>query len=124
MVNATQIQSTINTRIFSGTLATTALYSSLVVGSLNMYGDALTSSYTTASTIIVVPADAFNTKEFFFMFGNMQKGDQDILLKPDQAVEIGDKIVLAGSTYRVKLPKTYYAGATPLFTAVRLTEFI
>ena len=122
MTSPTDMKDIIEARIFL-VWGTTAVYSSLVAPSVDTYGD-VTPSWGTASSITVVPANAYNTYEAFFQFGNLEKGDQDILLRPTQSVQVGDKVVLNSNTYRVKTFKLYAADSVDIVIAARLTEII
>jgi hypothetical protein len=78
-----------------------------------------------SSTLQIALANVFNTKEMFYMFGNLEKGDQDILIQADQTIPgIGDYIGLNGGDYRVKLVRDYYIGSTNVVTFCRITEII
>lgn len=122
MTSPTDMKDIVEEKIFLF-LGTSATYSALVAPSVDSYGDS-TPSWGTASSIIVVPANAYNTFEAFFQFGNLEKGDQDILLRPTQTVNVGDKVVLNSTTYRVKNFKLYSADGVDIVIAARLTEIL
>ena len=122
MTSPTDMRDIIEEKIFNF-LGTTAVYSSLLNPSVDTYGDYVP-SWGTASSITIVPANAYNTYEAFFQFGNLEKGDQDILLRPTQSVQVGDKVVLSGNTYRVKTFKLYSADGVDIVIAARLVEIL
>ena len=130
MVTAISVKNQIDSKIFNGMFKTTAVYASLLTPSLNIYGDNLRiglSAYNLSgsSNLVIALANVFNTKETFYMFGNLEKGDQDILIQADQITPgIGDYIGFNYGDYRVKMVKEYHIGSTNVVTFCRITELI
>lgn len=124
MVNGTDVKDIIETRVFP-LFGVSCTYSSLLTSSttISSYGDA-TMVWATGVPITVCPANAYNTYEKFYEFGDLQKGDQDILLLPSQNVQVWDKVTLNSINYRVKDFKEYHMDGTFVVTVARLVELL
>lgn len=125
MIDPISTKEIIEERIFVP-LGITALYSPYIGTSVDIYGDNVsTSSFGTQINLTVVPANYINTDQQFFQFGDLQKGDQDLIVRPTQTqVVIKDKITYLGSDYMVKAVKNYVLSDTSIFIALRCVEFI
>lgn len=124
MLDATQAQTIIEERIF-GSFKTTAILSSYIANSTDIYGDNVDSStYSVGVNIDVVPANYINTKQVFFQFGDLQKGEQDLVLHYNQPIHIKDKITFNGADYMVKEIKEYDMNGTTLLIAIRIVELL
>jgi hypothetical protein len=131
-MNATWIRNVIEARVFVP-YGFDVLYAPLIAPSLNEWGDNVKQigltpwNLASSSTIHVCPANAFNTQEIFYQFGNLEKGDQDILIRPTQSFGVGDLIITTTGTvgsYRVKKFSDYVVGDVNIFYYVRLNEII
>lgn len=124
MIDPISTKEIIEQRIFTP-LGMTAVWSVYIDGSTDIYGDNVsTSSFGTPSNLTVVPANYVNTNQVFFQFGDLQKGDQDLIVRPGTPINIKDKIVYNNSTYMVKQLKNYVLSDTSIFIALRCVEFI
>lgn len=127
-MNAQQVKDLIENRVFVP-WGINVVYAPATSSSINEWGDKLQSwNMSSSSSIRVVPANAFNTKEIFYQFGNLEKGDQDILIRPTQSFEVGDLIITSNgvtASYRIKKFSAYPPmTTTPSFYYVRLNEVI
>jgi hypothetical protein len=125
MISPTQTRDIIEERIFVP-LGMTAIYAPLIGTSVDIYGDNVSSSmYGSSSNLTVVPANYVNTNQVFFDFGNVEKGSQDLIIRPTSStVNIGDKVIYLNTPYMVKALKDYVLSDTSIFIALRCVEFI
>lgn len=124
MIDPISTKDIIEERIFVP-LGMTALWSVYIDGSTDIYGDNVaTSSFGSQTNLTVVPANYINTNQVFFQFGDLQKGDQDLIVRPGTAIGIKDKIVYNGANYMVKALKNYVLSDTSIFIAIRCVEII
>lgn len=125
MISPTQTRDIIESRIFVP-LGITTQWSQYIGNSIDLYGDDIsTSTYSSSSNLTVVPANYINTDQIFFQFGDLEAGNQDLILRPTSStVAIKDKIVYLGTPYMVKALKDYVLSDTSLFIAIRCVEFI
>lgn len=124
MISPIATKQIIESKIFIP-LGTTALWSTYIDSSTDNYGDDITgNTFNTATDLTVVPSEYANTTQNFFQFGDLQKGEQDFVIRPLTDIHIKDKIVYGNKSYMVKELKEYILGDTSILIAIRCVEFI
>ena len=124
MIDPIQTQQIIEERIFVP-LGMTVLWSAYIGTSIDDHGDDMSNPlFVTATNLTVVPANYVNTNQVFFQFGDLEKGDQDLIVRPGTLINIKDKIVYQGLPYIVKALKDYVFGSTSIFIAIRCVEIL
>jgi hypothetical protein len=124
MIDPIQTRDIIEERIFVP-LGMNTLWSKYIGTSIDIYGDDVsTSVFDTATTLVVVPANYVNTNQIFFQFGDLEKGNQDLIVRPGTDINIKDKVVYQDMPYMVKALKDYVFGSTSIFIAIRCVEIL
>jgi hypothetical protein len=122
MVNTDSIRSKIEAKIFVN-LGSTAIRSSLIVGSNDKWGDR-SDSYASSESITIVPWGYLYTGEEFFDFGDMEEGEVDIAVRYSQALNVGDKLTWNTKFYKVKDVEHYIVKDANLVKVARLKEIL
>ena len=120
MVDTNSIRNKISNKLFSGLGSTATIYN-LSSDSLDKWGDS-TKTYSSGTSITVVPWGFMYQKEEHNPFGDLQKGEMDVAVPYDTTVSADDKIVYDSKTYKVKDVEKFTLKDALLVMALRLVE--
>ena len=87
---------------------------------LNERGE-IESTQDTRSNITAVPYNIIETRGSSQPFGELQEGDLDMAVRYDQSIDVGDKVIIEGVTYKVREVSKNFLPEN-VVTIVRLTR--
>lgn len=124
MVNLTNLQNKINTKVFDN-LGSDLLLSARTAGSTDKWGDS-TDSIAAPSTIVGVPWMHIKGTLSYQPFGDLEEGSMDMAFKHNQTLRIGDLVyssILEGS-YLIKEVENFPLANGILVKIARLSKKI
>ena len=120
MVNIANLQNKIEKKIFDALGSQYSFYSR-TEGSVDKWGDQ-TEAFGSATTITVVPYSLYANRNSYALFGDLQEGEVDIVFKFNQALKVGDKLVLGSNTFIVKTVEEFPLKNENLVKIARLSK--
>lgn len=121
MINLTNIQNRINTKVFIG-LGSTALVSSVVSSSSNKWGDK-TTTYASGVSEKCVPYNMIYPK-LYEPFGTLKKGEVDVFFNHLSSISLDSSVVYDSKNYIVTNLENFPLLDGTLAKLVRLSEVL
>lgn len=122
MVDTTSIRNKIANKLFTGLGSTGTIYN-ISTSTTDKWGDA-TVTYSSGTSVTLVPWNYMYQKEEDNPFGELTKGEVDIAVPYGTTVSSGDKITYNSKDYVVRDVEKFELKDALLVIALRLAEII
>lgn len=111
-----KIRTKIANKVFNKIGSTATLYS-VQSSTIDKWGDA-TTTYSSGTSITIVPYNIISSRVSFEKFGDLKDGELDIVYSYDTSISPEDKITFDGVDYRVmQIEKYYYSDGVLAYVA-------